>query len=221
MRAVGYIRVSTEDQAKEGVSLDTQREKIIAYCRLKDMTLIEIIEDAGISAKNLNRQGVQKVLEMAQKKELGAVVVYKLDRLFRSTSDALKTTKYFEKVGVSFHSIQETLDTKSALGNFFFTLTAALAEMERRLIGERTRAALQYKRKKGERVGHIPFGYQLGKDGKHILKNPGEQSILRKIRSLSKKGLSLRQIANELNHKGITNRGRIWNHMNVKRVAKL
>ena len=85
MTAIGYVRVSTEDQAKEGVSLDNQKSKIEAYCQLKDLALREIVEDAGISAKNLRRQGVQKVLRLARRKEIDAVVAYKLDRIFRST----------------------------------------------------------------------------------------------------------------------------------------
>jgi site-specific DNA recombinase len=75
MNAIGYIRVSTEDQAKEGVSLDNQRSKITAYCQLKDLDLSEIVEDAGISAKNLRRPGVQKVLRLARRTEVDAVVV--------------------------------------------------------------------------------------------------------------------------------------------------
>jgi DNA invertase Pin-like site-specific DNA recombinase len=119
MTAIGYIRVSTEDQAKEGVSLDSQRAKIQAYCDLKDLELREVIEDAGISAKNLRRPGAQKVLKLTRKKEIDAVVVYKLDRFFRSTIDALETTKAFDKWGVSFHSIEETLDTRSAMEGSF------------------------------------------------------------------------------------------------------
>ena len=79
MTAVGYVRVSTEDQAKEGVSLDNQKSKIKAYCQLKDLELREVIEDAGISANNLRRPGVQKVLRLARKKESDAVAVYKLE----------------------------------------------------------------------------------------------------------------------------------------------
>ena len=162
MTTIGYVRVSTEDQAKEGVSLDNQKSKIEAYCQLKDLELSEIVEDAGISAKNLKRPGVQKVLRMARKKQVDAIVVYKLDRIFRSTVDALETTKMFDKWGVSFHSIEETLDTQSAMGRFFFTLTAALAEMERRIIGERTKAALSHKRSRNEKTGgNVPYGYDL------------------------------------------------------------
>ena len=80
--------------------MDNQKAKIEAYCQLKDLKLSEIVEDAGISAKNLKRPGVQKVLRMARKKQVDAVVVYKLDRIFRSTVDALETTKMFDKWGV-------------------------------------------------------------------------------------------------------------------------
>jgi len=73
--------------------------------------------------------------------------------MFRSTTDALETTRMFERQGVSFHSIEETLDTQSAMGRFFFTLTAALAEMERCLIGERIKAALAHKRSRNEKTG--------------------------------------------------------------------
>jgi DNA invertase Pin-like site-specific DNA recombinase len=75
-KAIGYIRVSTDEQAKEGVSLENQEEKIRSYCDLKDFELLEIVEDAGISAKNLRRPGAQKVIEMAQKKMVDAVVVH-------------------------------------------------------------------------------------------------------------------------------------------------
>ena len=158
-KAIGYIRVSSEDQAKEGVSLEHQKSKIKQYCKLKEYELIKIVEDAGLSAKNLNRPGVKRVLAMVKKKSLDAVVVYKLDRMFRSTVDALETTKRFDKQGIAFHSIEETLDTQSAMGRFFFTLIAALAEMERGIIGERTQAALQFKKKNGEVWGPVPYGY--------------------------------------------------------------
>lgn len=198
MTAIGYVRVSTEDQAKEGVSLDNQKAKIEAYCQLKDFELIEVVEDAGISAKNLRRPGVQKVLRMARKKQVDAIVVYKLDRIFRSTVDALETTKMFDKWGVSFHSIEETLDTQSAMGRFFFTLTAALAEMERRIIGERTKAALSHKRSRNEKTGgDVPYGYDLTPAG-ILIKNHTEQKVIRLIRRLHQRGYSLRGICSEI-----------------------
>ena len=202
MPTVGYIRVSTEDQVKEGVSLENQKSKIQTYCELKDLDLIEIIEDAGISAKNLRRPGVQKVLRLAQKKKVDAVVVYKLDRIFRSTVDALETTRMFDKSGVSFHSIEETLDTQSAMGRFFFTLTAALAEMERRIIGERTKAALSHKRSRNEKTGgDIPYGFNLASNGL-LIENKNEQRVIRLIHQLKDKGHTLREICKKLEQEG-------------------
>ena len=220
MPAIGYVRVSTEDQAKEGVSLDNQKAKIEAYCQLKDLELLEIIEDAGISAKNLRRPGVQKVLLMDRKKQVDAIVVYKLDRIFRSTVDALETTKMFDKWGVSFHSIEETLDTQSAMGRFFFTLTAALAEMERRIIGERTKAALSHKRSRNEKTGgDVPYGYDLTPAGL-LIKNHTEQKVIRLIRRLNRDGYSLRKICRELEREGhLTKRGNpIWHPKTISRI---
>jgi site-specific DNA recombinase len=220
MPAIGYVRVSTEDQAKEGVSLDNQKSKIKAYCQLKDLELREVIEDAGISAKNLRRPGVQKLLKLARRREVDAVVVYKLDRIFRSTVDALETTKAFDKWGVSFHSIEETLDTRSALGRFFFTLTAALAEMERRLIGERTKAALAHKKSKSEKTGgDIPYGYDLTPAG-ILIRNDEEQEVIRFIRRLNRDGYSLRRICRELEKAGhLTKRGNaVWQPSTVSKI---
>ena len=222
MPAIGYCRVSTEDQAKEGVSLDNQKSKIEAYCQLKDLNLSEIVEDAGISAKNLKRPGVQKVLRLARKKQIDAIVVYKLDRIFRSTTDALETTKLFEKWGVSFHSIEETLDTQSAMGRFFFTLTAALAEMERRLIGERTKAALSHKRSRNEKTGgDVPYGYDLTPAG-ILIKNDEEQKVIRLIRNLNRDGYSLRRICRELEQAGhLTKRGNsVWHPQTISDILK-
>ena len=115
IKAIGYIRVSTDEQAKEGVSLENQEQKIRDYCKLKDFEILEIVQDAGISAKNLRRPGAQKVLEMAQEKMIDAVVVYKLDRMFRSTVDALETTRQFDKWNVSFHSIEESHSIRNPL----------------------------------------------------------------------------------------------------------
>jgi site-specific DNA recombinase len=220
MPAIGYVRVSTEDQAKEGVSLDNQKSKVEEYCQLKDLELSEIVEDAGISAKNLKRPGVQKVLRMARKKKIDAIVVYKLDRIFRSTVDALETTKMFDKWGVSFHSIEETLDTQSAMGRFFFTLTAALAEMERRISGERTKAALSHKRSRNEKTGgDVPYGYDLIPAG-ILIKNDDEQRVIKTICRLNMDGYSLRKICRELEQAGhLTKRGNaIWQPSTISKI---
>lgn len=223
MKAVGYARVSTEEQVKEGVSLDNQEAKIRTYADLKDLELVGIIKDAGISAKNLNRPGAQEVLKMARKKKVEAVIVYKLDRMFRSTIDALETTKMFDRLNIAFHSIQETLDTQSAMGRFFFTLTAALAEMERGIIGERTKAALKHKRLNGEKTGgDIPFGYSLDIDGQTLMEDREEQEVIRLMKDLKGKGYSLRSICRELESKGyLTKTGKTtWHHQSIAQILK-
>ena len=220
IKAIGYIRVSTDEQAKEGVSLENQEQKIRDYCKLKDFEILEIIQDAGISAKNLRRPGAQKVIEMAQDRIIDAVVVYKLDRMFRSTVDALETTRLFDKLGVSFHSIEETIDTKSAMGKFFFTLTAALAEMEREIIGERTRDVLQRKKANGEVYGHVPFGFKRFKG--RLLNHNDEQKIVKTVLGMRGRGFNYSTISRELNQMGFkTKKGNQWYPQTVKNVVAI
>ena len=136
--------------------------------------------------------------------------------------DALETTKLFDKWGVSFHSIEETLDTQSAMGRFFFTLTAALAEMERRIIGERTKAALSHKRSRNEKTGgDIPYGYDLTPAG-FLIKNETEQKVIRVMRKLNKDGYSLRKICRELeNAEYPTRRGNlVWHPQTISDILK-
>jgi DNA invertase Pin-like site-specific DNA recombinase len=189
-KAIGYVRVSTDEQAAEGVSLAAQRAKIKAYCTLKDLELVQIIEEGGgKSAKNLDRPGFKTVLDLTASGQTDAVVIVKLDRAFRNTVDALTVAKDFDQRGVALHSISESLDTRSALGKFFFTLTAALAEMERGLISERTKAALAHKKTNGERVGKIPVGFRLCAETGKLVKCQQERSVLARIRKWRKRGL--------------------------------
>jgi site-specific DNA recombinase len=201
------------------VSLENQRAKLQDYARLKDLELVGIIEDAGISAKNMNRPGAQAVLKMAKAREIDAIIVYKLDRMFRSTIDALETTKKFDKWGVAFHSIQETLDTQSAMGKFFFTLTAALAEMERGIIGERTKSALAHKRANGEKTGgDIPYGYRVRAGV--LVEDAAESATVERIRRYRAEGYSFRAICGKLGALGCrTKRGNPkWHPQTVKQI---
>jgi Site-specific recombinases, DNA invertase Pin homologs len=217
-KAIGYIRVSTEEQAAHGISLDAQRAKIEDYALTKDLELVGIVEDAGKSAKDLRRPGVQEVLARANKGEVDSVIIVKLDRMFRNTVDALNTARDFDKKGIALHSISESLDTQSAMGKFFFTLTAALAEMERGLIGERTKSALARKRERGEKTGgYVPFGYD-NVDGA-LVENEAEQRTLASIYKMRAQGMSYQSIADHLNGKGIpTKKGFEWTRAQVNRL---
>jgi site-specific DNA recombinase len=219
-RLIGYIRVSTSEQSSEGCSLPMQRAKILAYAELNDLALVDVIEDAGISAKNISgRPGFQRALEMILCGKADGLIVWKLDRAFRSTTDALAVAEKLNKQGKGLISICEKLDTSSAIGEFFYSLMASLAQMERKLIGERTKAALQSMKANGERVGEVPFGFSLEVDGKHLVENPTEQEIIGRIRNLKALGYSFRQIAADLNRDGYrTKKGADWTHRQVSRI---
>ena len=209
---IGYIRVSTKNQAEDGVSLALQVEKIKAYCYLNDINLIAIYGDPGLSGKTaIKRPGLQAVLEMAKHKKISHMVVYKLDRFSRSTMDCLDMCSQLNERDVALHSICEKLDTKSALGRFFFTLLGALAELERALISERTTDALRKKMRDGEQVSsQAPFGFRH-EDGQ-IVPDESEQEALNIIKSLKyEKNMSIRKAADYLLDHGYTGRngGRI------------
>lgn len=218
MRAIGYVRVSTDEQAREGISLENQREKISAYCSLNDMMLMDIIADEGISAKNLNREGMQALIFSEQQGKVDSIIIYKLDRLSRSVKDTIVLVELFEKYKVVFHSIVDHIDTKTATGRFFLHIMSSLAQMERELIGERTKDALSLKITKGERVGHIPFGYNLDNDGKALIKNPMEQEAVAVIKALHKKGLTYRAICRELKAGAYNAKRGPWHPQKIKNI---
>ena len=218
MKAIGYTRVSTSEQAQEGISLAAQSAKIRAYCELNDLELVEIIEDAVRTGKDMNRPGIKRALELIAAGEVSALVVYKLDRLSRKTKDTLEIIEQIEKVGAAFHSITEKVDTKSALGKFFLTITAAFAQMERDMIAERTREALSYKKEQGQYLGAVPFGYQL--DGEQLKQDSSEAAVIARVQELRAAGYTLQGIADTLNSEGLaTKRGGKWYNSTIRNLV--
>ena len=206
MKAIGYVRVSTEEQAKYVISLDMQRAKIEAYASLEDMDLIEILADEGISGCSIKgRPGIQKVLEMVKSRQVKAMIVYKLDRLARNTVEALQIAKLLDRNGVALHSITEKLDTRSAMGRFFFTLMASIAEMERGIIGERIQAAMHQKRQNGEPCnGNPPYGHRI-EDFK-VVPDSSEQKIIQRIHEIHAQGHTIWDTLAILTGEGLLNR---------------
>jgi len=196
MKAIGYARVSTEEQAREGVSLDNQEAKIQAYATLNGLDLVEIIRDAGISGKTMDRPGITRALQMIGTREVEAIIVYKLDRLSRKTIDNLTLIESFDKNGIAFHSIMEKIDTKSAQGRFFLTIVSALAQMERDQIAERTRDALSHKKVKHEWMGRIPFGYRI--EDNHLVEDPEAMRTIQKAKRMKSEGKTMREISGRL-----------------------
>lgn len=217
-KAVGYIRVSTEQQASDGVSLQAQREKIEAFARLYEYELIAIVEDAGASAKTLERDGLQEALTYLESGEAGALIVAKLDRLTRSVADlATLIEGHFSRFALV--SVGEQIDTSTAAGRLVLNVLMSVAQWEREAIGERTKTALQHKKRAGERVGSIPYGHRLGADGVQLEADAEEQEIIGAVRELHRAGLSLSKIGARLTASGYTPRsGGAWHHQTVRNI---
>jgi len=138
MKTVGYVRVSTDRQADQGVSLEAQEAKIRAMATVQSAELLEVIVDGGESAKSLTRPGLQRLLALIHAGKVQAVIVAKLDRLTRSVKDLCGLLELFEKRKVALISVAELLDTGSAAGRLVITIMGAVSQWEREAIGERT-----------------------------------------------------------------------------------
>jgi DNA invertase Pin-like site-specific DNA recombinase len=221
MKAIGYIRVSTEEQAGSGLSLGNQREKIEALASLRDMELLEVIEDAGFSAGSMNRPGLQEVLRLVRARKVDALLILKLDRLTRSQRDLLDLLATCERYGVALVSVTEQLDTQSATGRFFVGMMGLIAEWERGVIGERTSSALGQLKREGRRFSRFaPYGFRFGEDGE-LIEDTQEQATLALIGDLCAEGLSLRKIGEELLKRGYSPRnGKAWSPKLIARLKK-
>lgn len=224
-KAIGYVRVSTEEQAREGVSLDAQDERLRAYCSMCGLELVKIIREEGVSAGKplADRPGGAALLRSVKSREVGHIVALKLDRVFRDAADALNQTRAWDKAGVALHLLDmggQTLNTASAMGRMFLTVAAGFAELERNLIAERTASALSYKRKHGEKTGgDVPFGFDA-QNGR-LTVNQDEQTIIARIRELRASGASLREVAAILNAEGQrTKQGKLWKAVQVQRALR-
>ncbi len=222
MKAVAYIRVSTQGQAQDGVSLDAQRSKIEAWCVANDYELIAVHVDAGLSGGRAdNRPSLQAALADACKQR-AAVVVYSLSRLARSTKDAIVISERLAKGGADLVSLSEKIDTTSATGKMVFRLLAVLAEFERDQIAERTKSALVHLKSQRKRIsGRIPFGYDLADDHETLIVNEREREAIRLMQALKAEGWSLRRIGAELTKRRIgTKTGTSWSAQAIKGILQ-
>lgn len=221
MRAIGYVRVSTEKQADFGVSLDAQAEKVRAMAVVQGAELVDLIVDVGESAKSLNRPGMVRLLALVDSRAVDTVIIAKLDRLTRSVKDLAELLERFTRRGVALVSVAESLDTGTAAGRLVLNIMVSVSQWEREAIGERTRDAMHHKRANGERVGTIPFGFHAAADGLHLETDVAEQGIKSRIRELKALGHTTRQIAEELNRQGFTTRrGTAWRFQYVAEALR-
>lgn len=207
-RAVVYCRVSTDKQADKGVSLEAQRAKTAAYAALYDLDIVDVVVDAGASAKTLERAGLARALDMLRAGAADALLVAKLDRLTRSVRDlGHLVDRYFATGKAALLSVSEQVDTRTASGRMVLNILATISQWERETIGERTADALQHKADLGEYTGGVPrYGYRIGDDGVHLVEVAAEQAVLVEARRLRAAGLSLRAVARELDRSGLRSR---------------
>lgn len=204
-RAILYVRVSTDQQAEVGVSLEAQESRLTDYARAMQYDVVDVIVDAGVSAKSIDRPGLKRALEMLRTDAADALIVVKLDRLTRSTRDLLHLVEtVFQKSALI--SMNEQIDTRSAAGRLLLTVMAAMAQWERETIGERTSAAMQHMKSQGLRAGAIPYGYRLAADGVSLEEDSKEQEMLVIARRMRAANYSLRTIAKHLELRGYTSR---------------
>lgn len=219
-RCVAYVRVSTTKQADEGVSLEAQRAKLEAYAALYDLAIVDLVVDAGQSAKTLDRPGLQRALASLRTGKADALLVVKLDRLTRSVRDlGTLIDSYFAPGKAALLSVSEQIDTRSAGGRLVLNVLASVSQWEREAIGERTSAAMQHMRTEGQYTGgRAPYGYRLAEDGT-LIEDEAEQGVIARVRDARDRGLSLRAIVAELERAGIV--GRTGRPLAVTQVQRI
>ncbi len=226
LKTIGYTRCSTHEQADSGLGLDAQEERIRAYCSMKGLRLVDIITDAGVSGGKAlaTRPGGQRLLRAIKRRDAGAVVMLKLDRMFRNAGDCLNTVEVWDKTGIALHVVDlggNAIDTTSAAGRFMLVVLAGAAEMERNLTRERTRSAMAIKRANGQRIGAVPYGFDLAGDGVTLETIEAEQAIIGEIRERRAAGATLARIAEELSTREVptkTGKSARWSHQAVARI---
>lgn len=207
---IGYTRVSPEHQDRERESCALQEQRIRSYCDAHGYELGEVIRDEDVSGKSLERPGWRRVAELLESGQAAGVVVYKLDRLTRSLRDLLDLMDgLFRRHEL--HAVADRLDTTTATGRLIIHILGSISQWERETIGERTRAALQYKKSRGAILGGAPYGWRkvTGADGKLTALEPvpEEQEVVRQIRDQASTGIWTQdELAQRLNAAGYRTR---------------
>ncbi len=202
MKAIGYIRVSTDMQAEKGTSLDNQVERIIDFCQKKGIFLENIYEDAGFSGKNTKRPGFQDMMKRINKGGISTLVVWHSTRFARNLKDFINNMDLLEKKKVKFYSIEEP-EMSGSSGKAMRNLMAVFAEYQSDVTSDYTKS-VKTNLKKNHKVycAYPPLGFK-NEDGK-LVRDPKAYQIVDQIKVYHKQGLSLRTIAQMINMMGHT-----------------
>ena len=230
-----YIRVSTEDQVREGFSLGEQEEKLKQLCKYKDYKIYKVYKDAGISAKNMSgRPAFQQMLEDMRAGKINYIVAYKLDRVTRSVRDLEVLISELEEHHCYLVCDRDDVNTSTANGRFFVRMLTVLSQLEIEIVSERTKFGLTGAIKSGHIPGTCPLGYKRNESKKMVIDETTKDVIIR-IFNLYLQGKSYQTIANILNkekvlepkkwddstiEKIINNKIYVGDYERFKRVAK-
>src|SRR3990167_5300610 len=188
-----YVRVSTEEQAKEGISIDAQIERCRAFCKARGWKLFKIYTDAGYSAGTMDRPALKDLIGDITENKFSILLVYKIDRFSRKLKDLISILEDLKSKGVNFTSVTEQIDTTTAMGEAFFQIIGVFAQLERGMVKERVEMAFEKKIKSGEALNRPPFGYTY--KNRKLVPHPEEAEKVREIFSLWAAGVHYKAIA--------------------------
>jgi len=217
MNGISYRRVSTEDQAANGVSLANQAERIRQYCEYRNIALVHEIEDVESGGVNKAREGFIELLDRVEQGGVDVIVLYSLERLSRDMLTLLALERLLDEHDVELHTVEGQIDTSTPDGFMSFAMKAFLGEMERRQVKYRTRKAMEHKKARNQVVGSVPYGFK--REGNDLLPDLPEQAVIRIINTMYQSGKRLVEIVEHLNGRSITTReGKPWLPTQVKRL---
>lgn len=214
-----YVRVSTTNQAEEGYSIDGQIDSLEKYCEAMGWDVYNKYIDAGFSGGSLNRPEMTNLINDVKNGLFDTVLVYKLDRLSRNVRDTLYLIKdVFNTNKIDFVSIQENIDTSSAMGTLFLTLLSAIAEFEREQIKERMQLGKLGRAKSGKSMmwSKTSYGYDYIKETGTLSVNPYQALIVRKMFEWYLSGMSITKLRDTLNEQ--YGQDKEWSYRTVRGI---
>lgn len=218
-----YTRVSTQEQADEGTSLEYQKQQIYSFCDYKGWEVFHQYIDPGYTGKDDNRPGLKQLLADAKNGLFTKVIIYKLDRLARKLRLLLEIEEHLNNANVSLISVKETIDTSTPIGRTVFHVLGLVSEWERDAIIERTRNGRILRYHEGKWAGGKPsYGYKYNKSTRKLEIDDNEALIVRRIFDGYKSGKSLNGIADSLNEEGIKPRsakGKGWRATAIRNIV--
>ena len=218
-----YARVSTEEQAKEGFSINAQREKLKQYASARDWDIYDYYIDDGISGKNIkDRPEINRMLQDIEDGKINNVLVYKIDRLTRSTKNLIELIDLFNEKNCAFNSLMESIDTSSATGRMFIKIVGIFAEFERENLAERVSFGFEQKTREGNYTNtHGVYGYDyIVGEGKLVI-NEDERKLIEYIYSEYLSGTSMTEISRNLIAKNTpTKRGGKWQQSTIVSILQ-